>query len=1343
MSTLSVEARYLKKSNVAVRLRWIIQSHLGGTYTAVHSKGLGFASKSQLVRLDLDPASAELSPSGHQRPWDAMTAAEVLRIELRAETTGTARRPLEIELSNFTLDTSEPNPTEPNPCLLDLALSVPPADIKAKAALTFQLDPLPLDPFASSGDGNVLIQYPNGDQEPAFLIQAQVVTREGSAQQTLPSGAPRYKVYLPRWPTDQGLTIVNGRQSWLIPPGFFQDYRNVRGTTKRSSKASSTEGMASTSNLSRWQLKLEGPLIPRIDKGSDPWVGAPQAWRLTPLSPKVPIANAWHISILPDENQAWFPLLFWNARWGRFGGIRRPSFSAAKSMDLLLARAHRNALTRPLCLLSNEWFSRLNTFNWISHPAYAGQGGSHTGPGEFLRSKAGITYAQRMIRYAVARWGRSKAVSSFFINLKLNTTGMPDLHARIAEVARRWPVIATGEKALLSLHPLALEPRTVTELTSISSAPSSSGAWFAGEPQPSRIRPVPHTPGKWEAGAKVDLEALALSPLRSVCAIKTFRGSITPFQNIPLDDFHQAQALLFDVWVPANAPSDLRAGVHLRGPDGLWFQTLLPGLLNAGDWTTCMLDLTYKNTQNLTAVHHKKDWSDYTRRRLKEIGLHVFTTHPERKLSVRFSNVRAVRFAQIKLPDPRTIKVLDGPEKSPRLIPKGGLWECHLSINHTYANPFDLRQVDLVAEVHTPSGKRITVPAFFDQPCVRREAGRKGAEIVEPKGRERWTVRFRVQEEGPHRVTFMLRENGRYKIVQSKWRGDYRFDQKGNPFQPLIKGEDEWLFRYRQMDWNGRRIVESLQFEPGDEAARLVLDPPLFTGTKADQAWRGFLRVDPGHRYFRYDDRSFYYALGPCLRSPSDNRIPYFDAHRKWVPSFFEKISKRGTYQFDEYLAAFQKAGINWTRIWACSWWCGLQWRRDWPGYQGLGRYNLLNAWRLDHILDEAERRGVRVSLCLTNHGQFSRVIDSEWNNNPYNQRWGGPLESASEFFTRAEAKIPHLNYLRYVAARWGHSPAIMTWELFSELEFTEDYLISLPHKMGRADTPALNIMDWHREMAVWLKAQDPNRHLISTHFSHPVRGESVFKMPEMELAMSNAYSAFDELAGGRKNAAAALSEFWKGSSWNKGVFKGMQIYRKPVLVEEQGRHWMGGNRAKKGNNTRNNLDADLHAGLWGSLVQPLAGATGYWWWLHVHFDDRYEEYRALANFVKGEDFRADQTTNELDLNPFEVPVAGTRSFYTARALGSNRRAYVWVYDKKSPYRSTGFKPEGGVRCTLRNLDVGYYSVEFWDTTRGRIIRSIELMVPPSGPKKGVMNIALPTFTRDMAIKIKWNRARR
>jgi hypothetical protein len=769
----------------------------------------------------------------------------------------------------------------------------------------------------------------------------------------------------------------------------------------------------------------------------------------------------------------------------------------------------------------------------------------------------------------------------------------------------------------------------------------------------------------------------------SLCMTGRENNRAAPWDRAANDNLFSADALVFQVWCPAELPAG-RVGVHLRDRNGLWFDTLLPGTLNPNAWVTYAVDLSEVNVHHLRGVGHNAAWTEYSRQRVGEIGIHIFSAPrnendpPSPTLAVKIRDVHTVAFESIqRRKHDLTITLFDpitqqptAANSAPAALKRGELWQCHFQVSKAFENPFDPRECDLAAIVVTPSGKNVRVPAFFDQVCRRREATPGGDEIVEPLGKEFFTVRYRAVEAGPHSVTLELREGGKYDVAE-----------------------------------DGHTRVH---FVPGAVSARLELAKPAFTVSEpaADgPRFHGFVRCADDRRHFQFEDGTFFYPIGPCLRSPSDTRVPYNDG--KWSGDEIARINRRGTYQYDDYIAAAAKNGVSWARVWMCSWWGGLEWRRDWPGYQGVGRYNLLNAWRMDHVIELAEQNGMEINLCLTNHGQFAPNVDTEWANNPYSVAYGGPLQAPREFFTRPEAKILHENKLRYVVARYGHSPAIMAWALFSECEFTQEY--------AEHENNSPHVCDWHAQMADYLKEIDPNKHLVTTHFSHPHHGIDVLAIPAMDFATSNAYSAFGELTN-RFDAAEALAAYWGG----RGNFKGFIAYNKPALVEEQGRHFMGGNA-----NTRDNLDADLHAGIWGSLVQPLSGATGYWWWLHLHFDKRWEAYKPFAMFMKGEDLRP--AKEEKILEPVEIPVSS--EVLHARALRSQDRLYIWVYHNNTPLAQAA-PAISAATLKITDLRKGTYHVQFWNTYTGAIINQMQITVD------GEFVLQLPTVNKDIAVKV-------
>jgi hypothetical protein len=475
---------------------------------------------------------------------------------------------------------------------------------------------------------------------------------------------------------------------------------------------------------------------------------------------------------------------------------------------------------------------------------------------------------------------------------------------------------------------------------------------------------------------------------------------------------------------------------------------------------------------------------------------------------------------------------------------------------------------------------------------------------------------------------------------------------------------------------------------------------------------KGFVRRSKADdRYFEHTSGEFFYPIGMNLRSPSDNRKPY-------DPLPYELPEGKGTYIYDEYYRKLAANGMNWARIWQCPWWCGLEWTREWPGYQGLGVYNLENAWRFDYCLDQAAAHGIYVQACLTNHGQITieKEIDRQWDTNPLNAELGegGPLKRAAEFYTNEAARKLFRQRLRYTAARWAYSPHLMGFALFSEMEFTE--LWWRDHE-GKEDqegyTRCPPMAKWVGEMAAYMKKVDPFGHLVTTHFSHPWSGEDIWQRSELDFIQSNAYSAFPQLQ--ERGAPRAVETYYDRYM---ARFARLGNRMRPVLIAEFGGHWK--------RNPEGRLDAELHGGTWASVTSHLAGATGYWWWLHVHFRDRYAHYRAAANYMAGEDRRG------LKLEQEHLRAVAPGTYLRARTLKNDQVAYVWVYHPSVARSLEGIPEVKGAKLDLPGMRKGSYTAEFWNTYTGE--RTGTAAVTTSGDR---LRIELPPVQNDIALKVK------
>lgn len=298
-----------------------------------------------------------------------------------------------------------------------------------------------------------------------------------------------------------------------------------------------------------------------------------------------------------------------------------------------------------------------------------------------------------------------------------------------------------------------------------------------------------------------------------------------------------------------------------------------------------------------------------------------------------------------------------------------------------------------------------------------------------------------------------------------------------------------------------------------------------------------------------------------------------------------------GSYSYDNWLPALAKAGGNWIRIWMCSWNCALEWskgnrdNRSAGDYAGVGVYSLDNAWKLDTILDIAEKKGIYVMLCFGTYGEFNDggfFGEGQWKVNPYNVANGGPCARPADFWTNAEARKLYRRRLRYLMARYGYRTSIHSWEFWNE-----------------ANAPA----PWIAEMARYLKGTgefaregpaDPFGHLVSTTYGNP----EVWKTPEIDFTMTHHYGTGDypDVSPIVANDAHAHAPF-----------------DKPHILAEFGLDW----RKPDTEYDPQGKGVNLHNGLWASVASGHGGSAMLWWWdNYVHPKNVYTPFVALKRFV-------------------------------------------------------------------------------------------------------------------------------
>jgi len=504
----------------------------------------------------------------------------------------------------------------------------------------------------------------------------------------------------------------------------------------------------------------------------------------------------------------------------------------------------------------------------------------------------------------------------------------------------------------------------------------------------------------------------------------------------------------------------------------------------------------------------------------------------------------------------------------------------------------------------------------------------------------------------------------------------------------------------------GRRrwVIRFTPQEPGTYKYFLEIFDGTSTRTKprtfqvAPSKARGFVRISKrDKRYFEFDNGEFYYPIGHNVCAPYDERN---------AANFGITVLKgEGTFAYDRFLSRMAANDENLARVWFVPWAFEIEWshRYDYH-YKNLGRYNLENAWRLDYVLQKAERLGIHVMITLDTHGRFGVKTDSDWQTSPYNIRNGGFLTEPSGFFTHPRARRLYEQRIRYIMARWGYSTAVFSWEILNEIDLVEYYPQSYT-----------SIIYWHRQAAEWIRSLDQGRHILTSNvywwLGRPIgRNQRLPVDPFWNMACVEYTSAhlFDK----------RLIETFAGALGR------MDDYNKIFLVTECGDEVFGGEPQTTANY--------IHTALWSSHVMPFAAAAMPWWWSFIDDRNLYPQFKALAAFAKGEDRR----NRDFDYaNVFVIDgTSGARSLRLhAMGIRDATSAYLWVFDPPalSYPGGKGLRP-GKPVLVIRDFENGKYRVEFWDTQRGVVTKTLETTVD-----KGELRVPLPKFEKDIACKIK------
>ena len=516
-----------------------------------------------------------------------------------------------------------------------------------------------------------------------------------------------------------------------------------------------------------------------------------------------------------------------------------------------------------------------------------------------------------------------------------------------------------------------------------------------------------------------------------------------------------------------------------------------------------------------------------------------------------------------------------------------------------------------------------------------------------------------------------------------------RMDRGAEDLVPM--GQSQWKVRFAPQQLGTYRYY--IEVNDGER-----VQSELGTFQCRPSANHGFVRLsrtDPD--YFEFDDGTFYFPIGHNIASVQDVRAGVMGVSLS---------PAEGTFAYDRFLSRMGASGENFGRVWMTPWSFSIEWTKAYDiHFQGLGRYNLCNAWRLDHVVETARKNGVYLMLLFTSHGEvgeseshFYGADPEHLQGSPYWSRYGGPLKGPLNIYDSPEALKFYKRKVRYVAARWGYATSIMSWEILNEPD--------LAFARGGADALAVGrkAAEFVRQAILEIRQDDPARHLTTSGMWQHTGAHAAPTLSLKEMDFFGGHTFAPDLAA----QLAADRRYIKGK------------FGKTLFVTEAG---LTAHPQDPGQTER-----AIHGGLWMSYLLPLPGTACPWWWVLIDQKDLYGDFAGLAAFAKGEDRRGMNFRSA----GLVVKDLGTGRQLMARCLKNETRAFCWVYNSiafSSQASWTEQKP-AGASVTVPGLRDGPYTVQIWDTGRGTV-----LSTSSTAAQGGAVTFELPPFSQDIACK--------
>ena len=468
-------------------------------------------------------------------------------------------------------------------------------------------------------------------------------------------------------------------------------------------------------------------------------------------------------------------------------------------------------------------------------------------------------------------------------------------------------------------------------------------------------------------------------------------------------------------------------------------------------------------------------------------------------------------------------------------------------------------------------------------------------------------------------------------------------------------GESHWAARFTPQEkgwytYSPLYVKNGIPVEQASDETHGLLRGPGGEFKVGDPLGHGILHTNDNWT-LRYDDGTLFRGVAEniCWESRTNDDSKFFKA-------LHEQHDK---YNYDVMLPDFSWYGGNFCRLWMCSWNFPIDRHRSFNNfrYEESDEYfNPSAVARLDHVMKLGEDMNIRFMLCIG----------------------AGDVKTDRDFFVSDAAKARYRNYLRYIVARWGYSPAIGMWEFFNEVD-------NIQFQDAEHPIPAKEIVAWHEEMAAYLKSIDPFGHIVTTSISHrDLEGLNAVK--DIDINQKHIYCAT--------------------SSIPENILRYEKEFGKPYVIGEFSYEW---DWSKNFDDFAEDMDLDFKRGLWYGLFSPTPITPMSWWW-------EYFDNRGMVSYFRNVSYVNDRMLKAGNGSFEQVPVRGKGA--DAYAVRCGKRIYVYAYNPSShPITSLGIPMDYALKIAPK---VNPFDFE---KSRFRVGKRI-------APKNGVLTIPVDLAPR-------------